>query len=150
MATLATLADPGLDVEDAISAPDKCFLEALRHLRQLPTPEANVRKPGPHSSGPARPSTRGSITNDDFFQEDDHTPRISNSNSNNSNHPVVCCRRCQRAARITTARPRRTCKRNAPLLNTYATYLSGHRTAFIDILSVSHAPRKPVEIPFPQ
>lgn len=147
-----------LGVSDPIST-DQCYLEALRHLRQLRSldPDTNTRKEGPRSPGPARASTRGSgngtiTTNDDFYQEDHqyfHPP------ARLIHHSSVSCQRCRQQRTTATADrtigPRRTNTRNTPFLNTYMAFLADHRNALIHIISLTHEPAEPsVVVSFPQ
>lgn len=164
---MATLEQLG--VSDPIST-DQCYLEALRHLRQLRSLDpktTNTRKEGPHSPGPARASTRGSgngtittttntTTDDDFYQEDEQQYYLEPP-ARIIHHSIVSCRRCRQQRTTATADrtigSRRTNRRNTPFLNTYTAFLADHRSALIHIISLTHEPRQPrpsIVIPFPQ
>lgn len=159
---MATLEQLGLS--DPITDPDECYLEVLRHLRQLRSPDCNTntRKEGPHSPGPARASTRGNgngngiittTTNADFTQDDHHHDLLPPARI--IRHSAASCRRCRQQPTTATAdrafRPRRICRRNTPFLNTYTVFLADHRTALINILRITLEPREPsVVITFPQ
>lgn len=156
-----------LGLSDPITDPDECYLEVLRHLRQLRSPDCNTntRKEGPHSPGPARASTRGNsngngngiitTTNDEFNYDDHHHYLLPPARI--IRRSAASCRRCRQETTTTTVtadrvvRPRRICRRHTPFLNTYTVFLADHRTALINILRFTLESREPsVVITFPQ